>query len=72
MHLHIVCTNPDGNGNQVIVPVCSAVKDQTDETCMLLPHEHDFIVRPSFVLYARVCQMTETYLSEASRVARCT
>lgn len=52
-HLHVVCTDPDEAGNVVLVPICSVPTGTHDQTCILQPHEHAFVKKPSFLLYAR-------------------
>lgn len=52
-HLHVVCNDPDGDGNVALVSVCSVTGTNHDTTCILQSHEHDFVKHESFVLYAR-------------------
>ncbi len=52
-HLHVVCNDPDADGNVLIVGVCSVTDAAHDTTCILQEHEHDFLRHPSYVLYAR-------------------
>ena len=47
-HLHVVCNDTDDDGNNLIVPVASWTNDLCDDTCILLPHEHDFVRHKSW------------------------
>lgn len=51
-HLHVICTDPDKDGNVLIVGICSVTKAPYDTTCVLQPHEHEFLKHDSYVLYA--------------------
>lgn len=51
LHLHVICTDPDREGLQLVVPVCSMPAGAFDGTCTLSPHEHRFIRKPSYVNY---------------------
>lgn len=53
MHLHVVCTDPDENGQQVIVPICTKINDLCDNTCTLQIHEHQFLRNESYVMYSK-------------------
>ena len=52
-HLHVICTDPDPQGNVLIVGVCSVTAARHDATCILQAHEHDFLKHPSYAFYAR-------------------
>lgn len=52
-HLHVVCSDPDSDGNVAIVGICSVTEQFHDETCILKSHEHRFLKHDSYVLYAR-------------------
>lgn len=52
-HLHVICNDPDGDGNVALVSVCSVTGTNHDTTCVLQEHEHAFLKHESFVLYAR-------------------
>lgn len=52
-HLHIVCTDPDTDGNVIMVSVNSITNAMHDATCLLMPHEHDFLRHNSYVAYNR-------------------
>lgn len=52
-HLHIICTDPDKDGKQLIVSVSSRTNAPCDETCLLHPHEHAFLKRESYVFYSK-------------------
>ncbi len=51
MHLHIVCFDPDIEGNTVIVGVDTYKNDLCNSDCILYPYEHQFITSKSFVQY---------------------
>jgi hypothetical protein len=53
MHLHVVCTDPCSNGNQLIVCICTWTSDLCDDACILQPGEHRFLTRKSYVLYRK-------------------
>lgn len=57
-HLHVVCNDTDDDGNNLIVPVASWTNNLCDDTCILLPHEHDFVRHKSWVVY-RNCTIVE-------------
>jgi len=65
-HLHIICNDPDADGNVAIVGVCSIDTSVAvayhDATCVLQKHEHDFIKHDSYVLYARASIVTAAAL----------
>jgi hypothetical protein len=50
-HLHIVCCDPDGDGNVVIVGITTYTNDLCDQTCRLQAHEHPWLNHESYVLY---------------------
>lgn len=50
-HLHIICTDPDDNGDQVVVSVCSKRNPTDDPTCILQKYEHRWLRREYFVDY---------------------
>lgn len=52
MHLHVVCTDPCSDGKQLLVPICSYVAP-CDLTCVLEAHEHSWLKKKSYVLYAK-------------------
>ena len=54
-HLHVVVIDADEAGNVVVVPVCSFDPDcdHHDATCVLEAHEHNYLTRPSFLLYQK-------------------
>ena len=51
MHLHVVCTDPDNDGCQLIVSICTKINSLCDPSCTLQPHEHPFLTKESYVLY---------------------
>jgi len=63
-HLHIICTDPDECDEQLLVSVCSVRDDLYDRTCVLLPHEHEFLRKKSFVYYAKATILDQGSLSE--------
>lgn len=67
-HLHVVCNDPDADGNVLIVGICSVTMAPHDTTCILQAHEHDFLRHPSYVLYARADIVSAAVL--ASGVAK--
>ena len=52
MHLHVVCTDPCPDGKQLLLPICSYVSP-CDLTCVLEAHEHTWLKKKSYVLYAK-------------------
>lgn len=57
-HLHVVCNDTDADGRNLIVPIATWVNDLCDSTCILQPHDHDFVNRKSWVVY-RNCSIVE-------------
>jgi hypothetical protein len=55
-HLFVICTDECDNGNFLIAPLCTWTNSYCDPTCILQPHEHQFIKQKSYVLY-RKCQL---------------
>lgn len=53
LHLFVVCSEPCGNGKQVLVSIATRVNSLCDPTCILQPHEHPFLTKESFVLYRK-------------------
>ena len=51
MHLFVICSDPDDDGRQLVVPCCSIKNDLHDRTCVLGIHDHRWIIKPSFVNY---------------------
>lgn len=51
LHLHVVCTEPDDGGMQLIVSISSLTNKFCDNACVLLAHEHAFLNRESYVFY---------------------
>ena len=52
-HLHVVCTDPDANGNQIIVSITTWRNEQCDDTCIMDAYMHPFLTHKSYVLYSR-------------------
>ena len=50
-HLFIICTNPDKNGQVLLVSICSRQDKYDDKTCTLGPSVHAFLNRKSYVSY---------------------
>jgi len=50
-HLHIVCNDPDLNGDVMIVSITTYTNDLCDQTCVLHAHEHPWLRHKSYVLY---------------------
>ncbi|ROT94033.1 hypothetical protein EB810_13185 [Altererythrobacter sp. FM1] len=50
-HLHIICTDPDEEGRQLLVPICSIRNDFYDRTCELWAGAHSTVHHPSYVAY---------------------
>jgi hypothetical protein len=55
-HLFVICTDECDNGNFLIAPLCTWTNSYCDPTCILQPHEHQFIKQKSYVLY-RKCRL---------------
>jgi len=66
-HLHVICSDPDANGDVVIVGIASYVNDLCDQTCILEAHEHPWLRHTSFVLYRKA-----EIVSAAALIARIT
>lgn len=62
-HLHVICNDPDGDGNVALVSICSVTGMGHDTTCILQEHEHAFLKHESFVLYARAKIVRESSLT---------
>lgn len=67
-HLHIVCCDPDNEGNVVIVSIASYVNNLCDGTCILQPNEHVWLRHESYVLY-RSAQIIEAERLESGIAA---
>ena len=53
-HLHVVCTDPDDIGNVILVSITTWTNNFCDGTCILLPHEHQWLYKPkSWVCYRK-------------------
>ena len=53
LHLFVICTDSCENGNQVIVSITSYTNELCDKTCVLLAHEHAFLLHKSYVFYRK-------------------
>jgi hypothetical protein len=62
MHLHVVCSDPDADGNQLIVSVCTKINNLCDGTCLLQKHEHSFLKAESYVFYRKAEIVARTAL----------
>ncbi len=63
-HLHVVCNDTDKNGFVLIVPIASWTNELCDNTCGLLPHDHAFIRRRSWVVYRKASIITAEKLEQ--------
>jgi len=61
-HLHVICNDTDEDGLNLIVPVASWTNDLCDATCILWPHDHDFVRRKSWVVYRNCSIVSATSL----------
>lgn len=52
-HLHFVISNPDGNGNVLLVNISSLNEYESDRSCVLNSTDHELIRHPSVIKYAR-------------------
>jgi hypothetical protein len=53
-HLHVVLLDGEQyTNNTIVVPICTYDSPKQDQTTLLEPGEHEFIVRPSYVNYRR-------------------
>lgn len=62
-HLHVICTDPDDHGCQLIVSICTKINDLCDPACTLQAHEHDFLTRESYVLYRKATIVEQSALA---------
>lgn len=51
----------------MVVSIRSLVSELQDRCCVLLPHEHPFLQRPSFVDYGNARILTQELLDEGVR-----
>lgn len=61
-HLHVICTDCDNEGKQLIVSVSSKTNSPCDETCLLQIHEHEFLDRVSYVFYRKAKIVSQSSL----------
>lgn len=53
-HLFVLLTDPSGPARQVLmVPICKHASENCDDTCVITPGQHSFIVHKSFVSYSQ-------------------
>lgn len=50
-HLFVICTDPCSENKRLIVSISTKTNALCDPTCVILPHEHPFLARESFVFY---------------------
>ena len=62
MHLHIICTDPDEKGKQLIVSVSKKTSAPCDNTCVLQSHEHSFLSQESYIFYRKARIIDQTAL----------
>lgn len=53
LHLYVVCTDPDEDGDQLIVSISTRSNEFCDDACILQAHEHDFLRHESYVFYRK-------------------
>lgn len=63
-HLHVVCTAPDSQGRQVLVPICSWKNSLCDPTCDLDVGDHAFLQQRSYVMYAKATLRTQSEIAD--------
>lgn len=52
-HLHVICTDTDEQGMNLLVSVTSWTNELCDPTCRLAAHEHPWLIHASYVLYRK-------------------
>ena len=52
-HLHIVCTEPCGRGQQLLVSVTTWTNSLCDDACVLDVGDHPFIRHRSWIMYRK-------------------
>lgn len=63
-HLHVVLTNPCSQGLVLLAPICSAWAG-CDQACLLPIGCHPFVIRDSFVQYAKADVLPANTLKQA-------
>lgn len=63
-HLHVICTDPDENGNQLIVSICTKINNLCDDACTLQEYEHPFLNHESYVFYRKAKIITSDALAK--------
>ena len=53
LHLFVVCTDIDANGDMVLASISSWKNSFCDETCILEAGCHNFITQKSYVMYRK-------------------
>ena len=53
LHLQVICTDPDANGRQLLVSVCTKINNLCDAACTLQAHEHPILTKESYVFYRK-------------------
>jgi hypothetical protein len=66
--LHVVCTDPCENGDQVIVSVTTWTNNLCDGTCILQAHEHEWLQHQSYVFYRKARIESATTLDNGIRI----
>lgn len=61
-HLHVVCTDPDAKGDQLIVSICTKVNNLCDSACTIQSHEHPWLTKESYVFYRKAQIVAKTAL----------
>jgi hypothetical protein len=50
-HLYVVLTHPCPDGKIMVVPICTAIGNKFDRTCVLRIGDHPFIEKDSYIAY---------------------
>ena len=53
LHLHVICTEPDSEEQQLLVSICTKINNLCDSACTVMVHEHPSLTRESYVLYRK-------------------
>lgn len=63
-HLHVVCTDPDAEGKQVVVSITTWTNDLCDATCIMEAFMHPYLRHKSYVFYRKARIETSDVLEE--------
>lgn len=63
-HLFVICTDPCGAGNIVLVPVCKWINHLCDSTCKLRPGVHKKVRVESYIMYRKARIETANTISQ--------